>query len=111
MNDTATQQKIDYELIDIIDNIKDNDNPFNDTFKVDPENIFIEDDLFDHFNRNNKKDIKMVSDNILQDQHFDQNDILFEELRTYPVKQEIIKTETTLELAATKIKKTTTDKE
>ena len=53
----------------------------------------------------------MVSDDILQDKNSDQNDLLFEELPTCPVKRQIIKPNTRLELAANKIKKNTTDKE
>ena len=60
VNDAATQQKMDYEVIDLIGNIKDEDNPFN-IFKADPKDIFIDDNLFDSFDQNDKKDIKMVS--------------------------------------------------
>ena len=35
VNDAATQQKKDNEVIDLIDDIKDEGNPFNDTFKAD----------------------------------------------------------------------------
>ena len=45
----------------------DYDNPFKDTFK-DPEDIFI-DNLFDDFDQNDKKDIKMVCDDILKDEN------------------------------------------
>ena len=57
-----------------------------------------------------KKDVKMVSDDILQDENLDQNDILFEELPTDPVKRQIIKPNARLKLAVNKIKKNTTDK-
>ena len=66
-------------------------NLFNDTFKAYPQDIFIDDNLFDSFDQNNKKDIKMVSDDILQDENLDQNDVLFEELPTRLVKCQIIK--------------------
>ena len=45
-------------MIDLIDYILDDDNPFNDTV----EDIFIDDDLFDN---TDNKDIKIVADNIL----------------------------------------------
>ena len=45
-------------MIDLIDNILGDDNPFNDTV----EDIFIDDDLFDN---TDNKDIKIVADNIL----------------------------------------------
>ena len=87
VNDTATRQEKDNEIIDPIDDIKDENNPLNDAFKADPEDIFIDDNLLDSFGQNDKKDIKMVSDNILQDENLDQNDVLFEELPTCPVKR------------------------
>ena len=31
----------------------DYDNPFKDTFKADPEDVFIDDNLFDDFDQNN----------------------------------------------------------
>ena len=71
MNDAATQQKRDNEVIDLINDIKDEDYPFNDTFKAGPEDIFIDDNLFNSFDQNYKKDIKMVSDDILQDENLD----------------------------------------
>ena len=45
-------------MIDLIDNILDDDNPFNATV----EDIFIDDNLFDN---TDNKDIKIVADNIL----------------------------------------------
>ena len=51
----------------------------------------------------------MVSDDILRDKNSDQNNVLFEELPTCPVKCQIIKPNARLELA--KKKKNTTDKE
>ena len=50
----------------------------------------------------------MVSDDILLDKNSDQNNVLFEELPTCPVKCQIIKPNARLELAK---KKNTTDKE
>ena len=103
VNDAATRQKKDNEVIDLIDDIKDQDNPFNDTFKADPEYMIV-------LIKTTKKDVKMVSDDILQDENLDQNDILFEELPTDPVKRQIIKPNARLKLAVNKIKKNTTDK-
>ena len=58
MNDTATQQKKDNEVIDLIDDIKAEDNPFNEIFKADTEDIFINDNLFDSFDQNDEKRYK-----------------------------------------------------
>ena len=44
----------------------------------------------------------MVSDDILRDKNSDQNNVLFEELPTCPVKCQIIKPNTRLELAKKK---------
>lgn len=103
VNDTATQQKKDYEVIDLIGNIKDEDNPFNDIFKADPKDIFIDDNVFDSSDQNDKKDIKMMSDDILQDKDLDQINVLLEELLTRSIKRQIIKPNTRLELVANKI--------
>ena len=105
VNDAATQQKKDIEVTYLIDDIKGADNPANNTFKTDPEDIFINDNLFDDFDQNNKKDIKMAPDDILQEKKLNQNDVLFEELPTRPVRHQIIKPNQKLELVAGKIKK------
>ena len=55
VNDAATQQKKDNQVIDPVDDIKDEDNSFNGTFKEDPEYVFIDDNLFDIFDQNDKK--------------------------------------------------------
>ena len=55
VNDAATQQKKDNQVIDPVDDIKDEDNSFNGTFKEDPENVFTDDNLFDIFDQNDKK--------------------------------------------------------
>ena len=68
----------------------DYDNPFQDTFQEDPEYIFINDNLFDDFDQNNKKDIKMVCDDILKDENLNQN-VLFEELPKRALKRQIIR--------------------
>ena len=47
----------------------DYNNPFKDIFKADPEDIFIDDNLFDDFDQKDKKDINMVWDNILKDEN------------------------------------------
>ena len=105
VNDAATQQKKDIEVTYLIDDIKGADNPVNNTFKTDPEDIFINDNLFDDFDQNNKKDIKMAPDDILHEKKLNQNDVLFEELPTRPVRHQIIKPNQKLELVAGKIKK------
>ena len=58
VNDTAARQKKGNEAIDLINDIKDEDNPFDGTFKADPEDIFINDNLFDSFDQSNKKRYK-----------------------------------------------------
>ena len=68
----------------------DYDNQFKDTFKADPEDIFIDDNLLDDFDHNNKKDIKMVCDDILKDENLNQN-VLFEELPKRALKRQIIR--------------------
>ena len=60
----------------------DYNNPFKDIFKADPEDIFINNNLFDDFDQNNNKDIKIVYDDISKDQNLNRNDVLFEELPT-----------------------------
>ena len=100
------------KLIDLVDDILDYDNPLKDTFTADPEDIFIDDNLFDDFDQNYKKYIKMASDDILQGKNLDQNNVLFEELPTRPVRHQLIKPNARLELAANKMKKKkSTDKE
>ena len=69
VNDAATQQKKDNEVTYLIDDIKGEDNPVNNTFKTDPEDIFINDNLFDDFDQNNKKGIKMTPDDILHEKN------------------------------------------
>ena len=82
VNDAATQQKKVNEVIDLIDDTKDEDNLYNNTFKTELEDIFINDNSFDDFDQNDKKDIKMVSGDILQDKNLNQDDVLFGELPT-----------------------------
>ena len=84
VNGMATQQIKDNEVIDLVDDIIDYDNPFKDTFKADPKDIFIDDNLFDGFDQKDKKEIKMVCDDILKDESLNQNDVLFEELPKPP---------------------------
>ena len=98
-------KKKDNEVIDLVDDIVDYDNQFKDTFKADPEDIFIDDNLIDDFDHNNKKDIKMVCDDILKDENLNQNDVLFEEIPKRPLKLQIIRANKKFELAANKIKK------
>ena len=59
-----TQRKKDNEVIDLIHDINDEDNSFNDTFETDRKGIFINDNLFESSDQNNKKAITMVSDDI-----------------------------------------------
>ena len=99
------ERKKDNEVIDLIDDIKNEDNLFNDTFKADPEDIFIHDNLFHSFGQNDKKYTKMVSDDIPEDKNLDQNNVLIGQLPTRPVKRQIIKPNTILELTANKNKK------
>ena len=91
VNDVVTQQKKDNEVIDLVDDIMDYDNPFEGTFKDELEDIFIDDNLFDDFDQNDKKDIKMVCDDILKDENLNQNDVLFEELPKRSLKRQIIR--------------------
>ena len=65
------------DIIHLIDNMLDEGNPFNDTIKKEPEDIFIDDDLFDN---TDQKEIKKVSEDVLQDTNLDQNDVLFKDL-------------------------------
>ena len=90
------------EIIDLVDDIMDHNNPFKDTFKTDPVDIFIDDNLLYDFDQNDKKDIKMVSDDILWGENLDQNDALFEELSTPPVRCQIVKPDARLELISNK---------
>ena len=92
-------------MIDLVDDIMDYNNPFKDTFKADPEDIFINNNLFDDFDQNNKKDIKIVYDDISKDQNLNQNDVLFEKLPKRALKQQIIRPSKKLELAPNNIKK------
>ena len=99
---TRQLSKKDNEVIDLVDDIMDHNNPFKDTFKTDPVDIFNDDNLLYDFDQNDKKDIKMVSDDILWGENLDQNDALFEELSTPPVRCQIVKPDTRLELMANK---------
>ena len=60
IDNAETQQKKENETVDLVDDILDNDNPFNDTI----EDIFIDGDLFDN---TNNADMKIVADDILRD--------------------------------------------
>ena len=53
----------------------DEDNPFNDAMKT--EDIFIDDNLFDD---TSQKEIKIFSEDVLQDMNIDQNKPLFIDL-------------------------------
>ena len=92
-------------MIDLVDDFMDYNNPFKDIFKADPEDIFINNNLFDDFDQNNNKDIKIVYDDISKDQNLNRNDVLFEELPKRSLKQQIIRPNKKLELAPNNIKK------
>ena len=65
------------DIIDLIDDVLDEGNPFNGTIKTEPEDTFIDDCLL--YNTN-QKEIKNISKVILQDTNLDQNDVLIEDL-------------------------------
>ena len=69
------------------------------------QKIFIDGSLSDDFHQNDKKDIKMVYDDILKDENLNQSNVLFEEFPERPIKRQIIRPNKKLELAANKIKK------
>ena len=96
--------KKDEEVRDLVDDIMDYDNSF--TFKADHKDIFIDDNLFKDFHQNDKKNVKIVCDDILNDENLNQNNVLFEELPKRTVKQQIIRPNKTVDLASNKIKKT-----
>ena len=98
--------KKDDEVIDLVDDVMDYDNSFKNTFKADHKDIFIDDNLFKDFHQNDKKNVKIVCDDILKVENLNQNNVLFEELPKWPLKQEIIRPNKTVDLAANKIKKT-----
>ena len=98
--------KKDDEVIDLVDDVMDYDNSFKNTFKADHKDIFIDDNLFKDFHQNDKKNVKTVCDDILKVENLNQNNVLFEELPKWPLKQEIIRPNKTVDLAANKIKKT-----
>ena len=56
------------DLIDLVDDVLDENNPFNDLIKT--EDTYIEDNLFDD---TNSKDIKKVSDGVIKEINFNDN--------------------------------------
>ena len=73
-------------FIGLLDDVLDEENPFNDTMET--EDIFIDDNLFDD---TNQKDIKKISEDVLQDTNLDQNEALFVDLpKEWPEKVKII---------------------
>ena len=62
IDNAATEQKKQDYFIDLFDGVLDEDNTFNDAMKT--EDIFIDDNLFDD---TNQKEIKNVSEDVLQD--------------------------------------------
>ena len=75
IDNAATEQKKENDIINLIDDVLDESNPFN-TMKTETEDIFI-DDLFAD---TDQKDIKKVSEDDLQDINLDQNEVLFVDL-------------------------------
>ena len=69
-------------LIDLVDDVLDENNPFNGKIKT--EDIYLEDNLFDD---NDSKDIKKVSDNATEDVNLN-NDVLFVDLAKDGLKRE-----------------------
>ena len=67
VNDTATEQKKQNEVITLFDNILDENNPFNNR-KTD--DIYIEDDLFEN---NDSQDIKNISSDLIETIGFSDN--------------------------------------
>ena len=59
VNNAVTEQKLQDDTINLIDNIFDEDNPFK---NIDTEDIWIEDGLFDN---DNGQDIKVISKEII----------------------------------------------
>ena len=60
----------------MIDDVLDENNPFNNTMKTETEDIYFNENLFDD---TDKKDIKIISEDILQETNIDQNEVLFED--------------------------------
>ena len=60
VNDAATEQKKQNEVITLCDDILDEDNPFN---NIKTDDIYIEDDLFDN---NDSQDIKNISSDVIE---------------------------------------------
>ena len=60
INNVVTEQQKQNDLIDLADYVLDENNPFND---LKTGNIYIKDDLFDN---NDSKDIKKVSDDVIE---------------------------------------------
>ena len=75
IDNAATEQKKENDIINLIDDVLDESNPSN-TMKTETEDIFI-DDLFAD---TDQKDIKKVSEDDLQDINLDQNEVLFVDL-------------------------------
>ena len=73
IDNAATEQKKQNDIIGLIDDELDESNPFN-TMKTETEHIFIDDDLI------NDNDQKKVYEDVLQDTNLDQNEVLFVDL-------------------------------
>ena len=80
INNVVTEQQKQNDLIDLADYVLDENNPFND---LKTENIYIKDDLFDN---NDSKDIKKVSDDVIETINLTDG-VPFVDLGTYALKK------------------------
>ena len=80
INNVVTEQQKQNDLIDLADYVLDENNPFND---LKTENIYIKDDLFDN---NDSKDIKKVSDDLIETINLTDG-VPFVDLGTYALKK------------------------
>ena len=80
INNVVTEQQKQNDLIDLADYVLDENNPLND---LKTENIYIKDDLFDN---NDSKDIKKVSDDVIETINLTDG-VPFVDLGTYALKK------------------------
>ena len=80
INNVVTEQQKQNDLIDLADYVLDENNPFND---LKTGNIYIKDDLFDN---NDSKDIKKVSDDVIETINLTDG-VPFVDLGTYALKK------------------------
>ena len=92
IDNATTEQKWQNYFIDLFDDILDEGNPFNDT--VETGEIFTDDNLFDD---TDQKEIKKISEDVLQDTNLDQDEALFVDLpEEWPEKVKITPQKITL---------------